>query len=72
MKLNVIFPKLHIRRWSSSRFVPRHEPVKVEDVKNVENFLRNKSNVLVLTGAGISTESGVFILTLFLCSMCIK
>lgn len=71
-KLNVIFPKLSIRRLSSSHFVPRHEPAKVEDVKNVENFLRDKSNVLVLTGAGISTESGLFVLTTFLCNMCIK
>lgn len=71
MKLNIIFPKLFIQRWSSSHFVPRHEPAKIEDVKRLENFLRDKSNVLILTGAGISTESGVFILMTFLSNMCI-
>lgn len=47
-----------IRRQVSSRFVPKHEPANPEDVRKLENFLRDKRSVLVLTGAGISTESG--------------
>lgn len=40
-------------------FVPKHEPVKEHDIKKLEDFLLAKPNVLVLTGAGISTESGI-------------
>lgn len=40
------------------QFVPKHLPVLDEDVKRLEDFLENKSNIVVLTGAGISTESG--------------
>lgn len=40
------------------QFVPKHLPVLDEDVKRLEDFLINKSNIVVLTGAGISTESG--------------
>lgn len=39
-------------------YIPKHDPIKVEDVEKLENFLSNKPNILVLTGAGISTESG--------------
>lgn len=45
-------------RLSSNKFVPKHEPANPEDVQKLEKFLANKQNVLVLTGAGISTESG--------------
>jgi len=40
-------------------FVPKHEPIKENDIKKLEDFLLAKPNVLVLTGAGISTESGI-------------
>lgn len=46
------------RRQVSNHFVPKHEPAQPGDVEKLENFLRDKQNVLVLTGAGISTESG--------------
>lgn len=45
-------------RLSSSQFVPEHDPVSGEDIEKLENFLADKPNILVLTGAGISTESG--------------
>lgn len=46
-------------RWlASNQFVPTHQPVHKDDIRKLEQFLRDKSNVLVLTGAGISTESG--------------
>lgn len=70
MKLNIIFPKLSIQRSLSSLFVPKHEQATIEDVKRLENFLRDKSNVLILTGAGISTESGVFFYRIF-CAICV-
>lgn len=47
----------HIRRFSN-QFVPKHEPANPTDVLKLEKFLADKHNVLVLTGAGISTESG--------------
>lgn len=40
-------------------FVPNHEPITETDIKKLESFLEAKPNVLVLTGAGISTESGI-------------
>lgn len=41
------------------QFVPKHNPVSDKIIKQLENFLMNKPNILVLTGAGISTESGI-------------
>lgn len=43
---------------SCSRFVPKHEPVHDRDVEKLSKFLEDKPNILVLTGAGVSTESG--------------
>ncbi|EDW53052.1 NAD-dependent protein deacylase Sirt4 [Drosophila sechellia] len=40
-------------------YVPLHKPVVEDDIKRLEDFLLSKPNVLVLTGAGISTESGI-------------
>ena len=52
---------LPVRRLlTTQEFVPKHEPVKSEDVAKLEKFLNDKPNILVLTGAGISTESGMF------------
>lgn len=47
-----------IARRISNQFIPKHEPAQPEDIQKLENFLRDKQNVLVLSGAGISTESG--------------
>ncbi|KAI9590449.1 hypothetical protein GQX74_008616 [Glossina fuscipes] len=41
------------------QFVPKHQPVLERDVKRLESFLLSKPNIVVLTGAGISTESGI-------------
>lgn len=41
-----------------SNFVPKHSPVTDSDVRLLEEFLRNSVKIVVLTGAGISTESG--------------
>lgn len=39
-------------------FVPRHNPVKADEIQKLQEFLSDKPKILVLTGAGISTESG--------------
>lgn len=44
--------------FGCSRFVPQHEPVHEKDVEHLAKFLEDKPNILVLTGAGVSTESG--------------
>lgn len=43
----------------SLAFVPKHSPVNDLDVKRFSEFLANCKRLLVLTGAGISTESGI-------------
>lgn len=48
-----------IRFRPKMTFVPQHEPVDENDIRKLEDFLQAKPNVLVLTGAGISTESGI-------------
>lgn len=40
-------------------FVPKHSPVNERDLKLLRDFVENHKNILVLTGAGISTESGI-------------
>lgn len=59
LRSQVISP---VRRLvATQKFVPKHEPVKSEDVAKLEKFLNDKPNILVLTGAGISTESGMLL-----------
>ncbi|ODN02602.1 NAD-dependent protein deacylase Sirt4 [Orchesella cincta] len=48
-----------MHRFSSLSFVPKHEPPTVHDVRLLQSFLNSKSQTLVLTGAGVSTESGI-------------
>lgn len=42
----------------SMKYVPVHEPAIESDLRRLEKFLDDKPHILVLTGAGISTESG--------------
>lgn len=42
------------------QFVPKHKPVPEKYITWFEDFMHNKPKMLVLTGAGISTESGTF------------
>lgn len=39
-------------------FVPKHHPVLQTDVTLLEDFITRSERILILTGAGISTESG--------------
>lgn len=52
---------IHQIRPKTTQFVPKHEPATEEDIARLATFLENKPNILVLTGAGISTESGLLI-----------
>lgn len=40
-------------------FVPKHEEAQESDIRQLSEMLRRSRNLLVLTGAGISTESGI-------------
>ncbi|CAL8104849.1 unnamed protein product [Orchesella dallaii] len=46
-------------RYSSLAFVPKHDPPKVSDVSLLQKFMNSMSKTFVLTGAGVSTESGI-------------
>lgn len=50
-----------MRRLATQFFVPKHDAAKIEDVEKISKFLRDKPRILVVTGAGISTESGFVI-----------
>ncbi|XP_060532703.1 NAD-dependent protein deacylase Sirt4 [Cylas formicarius] len=42
-----------------SQFVPNHKPVNYADIEKLKSFISSSQKLLVLTGAGISTESGI-------------
>lgn len=44
----------------TERFVPTHRAVPSEYVARIDDLLADKQKLLVLTGAGISTESGMW------------
>lgn len=44
---------------SSVSFIPKHSPAKEEDVDRLNQLLVASKNIVILTGAGISTESGI-------------
>lgn len=59
-KQDLNFRRFIYRNFSTKfQFVPRHEPVNNEDIDKLECFLKGHNKLLVLTGAGISTESGI-------------
>ncbi|XP_067014742.2 NAD-dependent protein deacylase Sirt4 [Anabrus simplex] len=45
--------------YSSLAFVPKHDPVCEDEINQVRDFINSSKKTLVLTGAGISTESGI-------------
>ncbi|KAK2580676.1 hypothetical protein KPH14_007778 [Odynerus spinipes] len=61
MFLSSVLPMLwlQIRRMSHFKFVPISDPVKEEDIVQLRNFIESNDQICVLTGAGISTESGI-------------
>lgn len=54
------FSRISSRYFATQFFVPKHDTAKKEDVEKIREFLRDKPRILVLTGAGISTESGFY------------
>ena len=42
-----------------SRFVPQHDPVQEEDIETLMRLVNQHRPISVLTGAGVSTESGL-------------
>ncbi|XP_075156557.1 sirtuin 4 [Haematobia irritans] len=44
---------------AKQQYVPKHQPAVEKDIRKLEEFLMDKPNIVVLTGAGISTESGI-------------
>lgn len=59
--IKVDFLKIPLRSFVTQFFVPKHDVTKAEDVDKVREFLRDKPRLLVVTGAGISTESGLIL-----------
>lgn len=55
--------RLHVSEaWCQQnleQFVPKHNPVPEKYIKFLEDFLIERPKIMVLTGAGISTESGI-------------
>ncbi|XP_023019392.1 sirtuin 4 isoform X1 [Leptinotarsa decemlineata] len=41
------------------KYVPKHNPVLAQDIERLKTFIFNSKKILILTGAGISTESGI-------------
>lgn len=39
-------------------YVPKHKPPDLRDLEKLRDFLSKHEKILILTGAGISTESG--------------
>jgi len=45
--------------FTSFKFVPKHNPPSVTEVQQLQEFVETRSKLFVLTGAGVSTESGI-------------
>jgi len=52
-------PHLAKRACSNLAFVPQHKETQERDIELLQEFLNPSKRLLVLTGAGISTESGI-------------
>uniref|UniRef100_A0A2P2I2G2 NAD-dependent protein deacylase n=1 Tax=Hirondellea gigas TaxID=1518452 RepID=A0A2P2I2G2_9CRUS len=48
-----------LKYCSNLAFVPRHEPCSNRHIEDLQEFVDNSKKLFVLTGAGISTESGI-------------
>ena len=42
-----------------NEFVPKHQKASNNEIQVLQQFITSKDKILVLTGAGISTESGI-------------
>lgn len=57
--VNVVKYQNCVTRNFSSAFVPEHNPVNMEDFSKLVSFIETSRKIAVLTGAGVSTESGI-------------
>uniref|UniRef100_A0A8D8ME66 NAD-dependent protein deacylase n=1 Tax=Cacopsylla melanoneura TaxID=428564 RepID=A0A8D8ME66_9HEMI len=57
--LKQFFVLLTISPARTISFVPQHKPVIESDITKLKQFIQNHKKILVVTGAGISTESGI-------------
>lgn len=53
-------------------YVPKHKPPQKNDFERLRDFLQKHHNILVLTGAGISTESGKYFFNVIITSSLIR
>ena len=60
LRLKIISPPRQKRNYclSTDNFVPKHLPVREDDVDVLRKFILQSKKIVVLTGAGVSTESG--------------
>ncbi|XP_054274051.1 NAD-dependent protein deacylase Sirt4-like [Macrosteles quadrilineatus] len=49
----------HSGRVRRVDFVPKHQPVTRDQLSIIDNFFTRNRRILVITGAGVSTESGI-------------
>ena len=56
-KTQVLFSKQ--RACTNLAFVPKHKSAANLDIQRLQDFVGEADNLLVITGAGISTESGI-------------
>ena len=55
-----MFENISVRSYLSSLdFVPKCNPVRAEELQQLKEYLELSGRMCVLTGAGISTESGI-------------
>ncbi|CAH1801344.1 unnamed protein product [Owenia fusiformis] len=47
------------KQHHSTQFVPEFQPIQTEDVQKLQYFVSDAKQMFVMTGAGISTESGI-------------
>lgn len=60
LRINPIFLNACVRNLSNFSCVPKYDPVNETDLIKLKGFLTNHKRICVLTGAGISTESGIY------------
>ena len=55
----ILFDFILKRNATSTTFVPRHESVQENQLEILQELIDSSTRIFVLTGAGISTESGI-------------
>lgn len=53
------FPKVFFSSLANELYVPPHEKPSPSDVDKLQKFISDSKRLFVISGAGISTESGI-------------